>query len=236
MPGTRVGLVVSSGPVPVWSRWPPVAVPGLVGRPLAPARSMITDAELVVGAVKTQASDTVAKGVVIGSTPGAGAQVKVGTRVGLVVSSGPARGEPVAKPVVVPGVAGRPLASARAMITDAKLAVGAVRTQPSDTVAKGVVIGSTPAAGAQVKQGTRVGLVVSSGPAEVAAPTAPKAPAAPKTPAAPEVVGLTVAQATAALQQAGLRAVAVDTDGNPATTGTVVAASAPKNKRVDADR
>jgi hypothetical protein len=46
------------------------------------------------------------------------------------------------------------------------------------------------------------------------------------------VVGLTVAQATAALQQAGLRAVAVDTDGNPATTGTVVAASTPKNKRV----
>ena len=45
------------------------------------------------------------------------------------------------------------------------------------------------------------------------------------------MVGLTVAQATAALQQAGLRAVAVDTDGNPATTGTVVAASAPKNKR-----
>ena len=52
------------------------------------------------------------------------------------------------------------------------------------------------------------------------------------TPAVPEVVGLTVAQATAALQQAGLRAVVVDTDGNPATAGTVVAASAPKGKRV----
>ena len=48
----------------------------------------------------------------------------------------------------------------------------------------------------------------------------------------PNVVGMTVGQATAALQKAGLRAVAVDTDGNPATTGTVVAASAPKNKRV----
>ena len=234
VPRTPVRLVVSSGPVPVVEPVAkPVVVPGVVGRPLATARSMITDAQLVVGAVKTQPSDRVAKGVVIGSTPGAGAQVKVGTRVGLVVSSGPAAAvEPVAKPVVVPGVAGRPLASARAMITDAKLAVGAVRTQPSDTVAKGVVIGSTPGAGAQVKEGTRVGLLVSSGPAEAAAPTAPKTQATPKTQAAPEVVGLTVAKATAALQQAGLRAVAVDTDGNPATTGTVVAASAPKNKKV----
>ena len=149
------------------------------------------------------------------------------------VSSGPAAAvEPVAKPVVVPRVAGRPLASARAMITDAKLAVGAVRTQPSDTVAKGVVIGSTPGAGAQVKEGTRVGLLVSSGPPRRPPPRPRRHRRSPKTQAAPEVVGLTVAKATAALQQAGLRAVAVDTDGNPATTGTVVAASAPKNKKV----
>ena len=48
----------------------------------------------------------------------------------------------------------------------------------------------------------------------------------------PSVIGMTVGQATAALQQAGLRAAVVDTDGNPATSGTVVAASVPKNKRV----
>jgi hypothetical protein len=74
--------------------------------------------------------------------------------------------------------------------------------------------------------------VVSKAPAVSKAPKAPKTSAAPETPAVPEVVGLTVAQATAALQQAGLRAVVVDTDGNPATSGTVVAASAPKGKRV----
>jgi beta-lactam-binding protein with PASTA domain len=240
-PGSAVRLVVSSGPAPVVEPAPkPVAVPGVAGRPVASARAMITDAKLVVGQVRTQASDSVAKGVVISSTPAGGTEVASGTRVGLVVSSGPAPVvEPVAKPVVVPGVIGSPVASARAMITDADLVVGQVKTQPSDKVAKGVVIGSTPAAGARVAPGTRVGLVVSSGPAEAAAaptapkpPAAPQAPAAPKTPAVPQVVGLTVAQATAALQEAGLRAVVVDTDGNPATAGTVVAASAPKNKRV----
>jgi serine/threonine-protein kinase len=110
------------------------------------------------------------------------------------------------------------------VITDAQLVVGQVRTQASDSVAKGVVISSSPAAGARVKEGTRVGLVVSSGPEKSAATAAPAT--------VPEVVGLTVAQATAALQKAGLRAVAVDADGNPATAGTVVAAGSPKNKKV----
>ena len=79
---------------------------------------------------------------------------------------------------------------------------------------------------------------VQEAPATQKAPAASKKPAASKVPAVevaavtPNVVGMTVGQATAALQQAGLRATVVDTDGNPATSGTVVAASAPKNKRV----
>ena len=155
-------------------------MPGVAGRPLATARAMISDAKLVVGQVTEKPSDTVAEGVVISSSPGAGAQVAPGARVGLVVSSGPApEVQPVPEPVVVPGVAGSPLASARAMITDAKLVVGQVKTQPSDSVAEGAVISSSPGGGAKVAAGSRVGLVVSSGPAEVAAPVVPK-PVVPK--------------------------------------------------------
>jgi len=274
-PGASVGLVVSSGPAAP----PPdvrVAVPSLAGTSLSQARSAITGAKLAVGKVTEQPSDTVAKGVVISSSPAAGAKVESGASVGLVVSSGKApEVQPVAKPVVVPGVAGSSVAAARAKITDAGLVVGRVQMRASDTVAEGVVIGSSPGAGAEVAANTRVGLLVSSGPAQAAvpappappapkppavpvvkppavvkppvvakppvvskapavskAPKAPKTSAAPEPPAVPEVVGLTVAQATAALQQAGLRAVVVDTDGNPATSGTVVAASAPKGKRV----
>ena len=205
-------------------------MPPLAGASLAQAKSAIAGANLSVGQVRTQTSDTVAKGVVISSSPAAGAKVAPNAAVGLVVSSGPApAAEPVVELVAVPGVAGSSLSSARTMITDAKLAVGPVKTQASDSVAKGVVISSSPGPGARVKEGARVGLVVSSGPAEVAKPAAP---AVPDTPAVPEVVGLPVAQATAALREAGLRVVVVDADGNPATAGTVVAASPPKNKRV----
>ncbi len=213
-PGTAVGLVVSSGSTQV-------AVPDVAGSSLAAARSSIVGANLVVGAVREQASDTVAKGVVISSEPGAGARVTSGSRVGLVVSSGP---QVVA--VAVPDVAGSSLAAARSSIVGANLVVGAVREQASDTVAKGVVISSEPGAGARVTSGSRVGLVVSSGPVATAAATVPN------------VVGRTVARATAALQKVGLTAVPVDADGNPVTTGTVVSSDppagepAPKNRKV----
>jgi beta-lactam-binding protein with PASTA domain len=73
---------------------------------------------------------------------------------------------------------------------------------------------------------------VSEDPAPSKKPAASKVPAVETAAATPNVVGMTVGQATAALQRAGLRAAVVDTDGNPATSGTVVAASAPKNMRV----
>ena len=65
-------------------------------------------------------------------------------------------------PVAVPSVVGKSLEAARAAITDAKLVVGQVTEQPSDTVAKGVVIGGRRG-GAKVEPGASVGLVVSSG-------------------------------------------------------------------------
>jgi beta-lactam-binding protein with PASTA domain len=270
-PGAAVGLVVSSGP-PVVT----LAVPSVAGRSLANAQALLTGQNLAVGAVTNQASSTVAKGLVISSSPGAGAQVQSGTRVSLVVSSGPA-----ATTVAVPDVSGRSLSSAQSSITGHGLAVGAVRTQPSSTAAKGVVISSNPGAGAQVASGSRVNLVVSSGPAvaTVAVPDVAgsslaearalvasaklvvgvvKQQASASVPAGqvigsrpgagaqvmagtpvslvvssggaaraavPAVVGLTVAQATAKLQAAGLKVVAVDADGQPAKTGTVVSSN-----------
>ena len=153
--GSAVDLVVSSGPVV------DVAVPELVGRSEAAARAAISDAKLSVGQVTEEPSETVAKGVVISSTPAAGMRVAPSAQVGMVVSSG---APPSPVQVRVPPLAGTSVTQARSAIDGAQLVVGPVTTQPSDTVAKGVVISSTPAAGAQVVPGSRVGLVVSSGP------------------------------------------------------------------------
>ncbi len=77
--GTTVSLVLSSGGI---------AVPNVVGDAQAAAQSAITGAGLVVGAVTSQASSTVANGNVISENPAAGTGVVAGTSVALVVSSG----------------------------------------------------------------------------------------------------------------------------------------------------
>jgi beta-lactam-binding protein with PASTA domain len=194
--GSRVSLVVSSG-----QQVTTATVPDLAGQSLASAQASITGQDLVVGAVSTQPSSSVAKGVVIRSNPAAGAEVSSGSRVGLVVSSGPA----VTK-VAVPDVSGSSLAEARSLVAGANLVIGVVRQQTSASVPAGQVIRSSPGAGAQVLAGAPVSLVVSSG--------------SPRT--VPSVVGLSLGQATAKLQAAGLRVVAVDADGRPVKSGTVV--------------
>jgi hypothetical protein len=87
------------------------------------------------------------------------------------VSSGPAQ-------VTVPNVVGLTQAAATTAITGAGLTLGTVTTQSSPTVASGSVISETPIAGASVSSGSTVNLVVSSGPALVAAATPVFSPAA----------------------------------------------------------
>ncbi len=76
-----VTLVVSTGPCDV-------TVPDVVGQTQAAARAMITAANLTVGAVNEQTSDSVATGLVISQTPAANEGAPLGSPVNLVVSLG----------------------------------------------------------------------------------------------------------------------------------------------------
>jgi len=91
--------------------------------------------------------------------------------------------------VAVPNVVGLTQASATTAIQNAGLVRGTLTMASSNTVAAGHVISETPAPATQVNAGSAVNLVVSSGPAQVAVPN---------------VVGLTQASATTAIQNAGL--------------------------------
>lgn len=64
---------------------------------------------------------------------------------------------------VVPRVVGRPLAVARSAIRRAGCAMGAVRRAHSKSVRRGRVIRQTPRAGARLRRGARVNLVLSKG-------------------------------------------------------------------------
>lgn len=158
---------------------PAASVPNVVGDTQAAATSALTGAGFALGNVTTQASTSVAPGIVISQNPSAGTSATAGSAVDLVVSSG----------VTVPNVVGVPLASATAVLTSAGLTTGAISQQYSSTVPQGNVISESPAAGSSVVGGTAVGLVISEGYPPVLVPN---------------VVDETQTAATAALNSAGL--------------------------------
>ncbi|MCX5770055.1 MAG: PASTA domain-containing protein [Candidatus Hydrogenedentes bacterium] len=168
-----------------------VAVPNVVGMTQANAETAITNAGLTVGTVVQEASDTVPLGEVISQVPAAATMVAVGSAVDLTVSAGPS-------PVTVPNVVGMAQATAETAITTAGLTVGTVTEVSNPTVPLGEVISQTPAAGMLAAPGSAVNLRVSLGAVPITVPN---------------VVGMTQAEAEAAITDVGL------------TVGTVTQAS-----------
>ncbi|WP_422936337.1 Stk1 family PASTA domain-containing Ser/Thr kinase [Sinomonas sp. P47F7] len=133
--------------------------------------------------------DSVNAGLVVASTPDAGAQIRKFQGVELMVSKGPEL-FPLAQ------LTATPLDAAKQTIANAKMALGNVTESYSDTVAAGTVMAQDPAAGTPLRHGSRVSLTVSKGPQPIPIP---------------KVVGMTQADAVAALTAAGFQPSVVDT-------------------------
>jgi beta-lactam-binding protein with PASTA domain len=146
--GSSVNLVISLGPQMV-------TVPNVEGLTQAAATAAVTAANLTAGTITQQTSNTVASGNVVSQDQPSGSSVAQGSPVNLVISSGP-------EMVAVPNVEGLTQAAATTAITAAKLTVGTVTQQTSNTVATGKVISQEPASGGSVVQGSPVHLVISS--------------------------------------------------------------------------
>jgi serine/threonine-protein kinase len=99
----------------------------------------------------------VATGKVISQDPAGGSSVAQDSPVNLVISSGP-------QVVTVPNVERLTQDEATTAITAAKLTLGTVTQQASNTVATGNVISQDPANGSSLAQGSPMNLVISSGP------------------------------------------------------------------------
>jgi beta-lactam-binding protein with PASTA domain len=147
--GSFVNLVISLGPQTV-------TVPSVEGQTQAAATIALTTANLTVGTLTQQTSNTVATGNVISQDAASGNSLTEGSPVNLVISSGP-------QMVAVPNVEGLTQDAATTAITEAKLTVGTVTKQSSNTVVSGQVISQEPASGSSVTQGSPVNLVISSG-------------------------------------------------------------------------
>lgn len=179
--GSTIPVVVSRGVIPV-------PVPDLSKLSVADATQRLIGAGLQLGQ-QSQRFDASAMGTVL-SWSGQGGTLPKGSAVDLVVSQGPPT-------VAVPSVAGKSWASAQADLVAANL-TAVQDLEFSDTVGKGLVVGTKPAGGTTARVGSQVTVVVSKGLDLVAVPSVQHA---------------TVDAATATLQAAGFAVTGVT--GNP---------------------
>ncbi|MFG2921097.1 Stk1 family PASTA domain-containing Ser/Thr kinase [Streptomyces sp. NPDC048305] len=156
-------------------------VPALLGQTQSAAEKRLSQEGLDLKGVEKAWSDTVKRGSVISSDPGSGERIRGNDAVKLVISRGP-------EIVKVPDVEGLALGDARRELTGAGLAPGMVTREFSEDVDRGKVIRTDPGTGTERHADSAVALVVSKGsPVDV-----------------PEVTGLSVEDARAALDEAGL--------------------------------
>ncbi|HKN94399.1 MAG TPA: PASTA domain-containing protein [Thermoleophilaceae bacterium] len=170
---STVVLQVSSGPGTV-------QVPLVVGLKESTATRALNRRGLTVDS-SSKHSTTVPRGEVISTTPVDGTTVPKGSRVHLIVSSGPVQ-------VKVPDVTNMTAASAHSTLRNAGFSF--TDNQVNATQPKGTVISQDPVGGTTVDKGTSVTLTISKGP---------------NTAKVPDVTGQTQAQATATLQAAGFQ-------------------------------
>ncbi|WP_460932799.1 Stk1 family PASTA domain-containing Ser/Thr kinase [Phycicoccus ginsengisoli] len=133
----------------------PTVVPRTTGLAYAKAATALERAHLTPQR-QDQFDETVPKGVVMSTDPGAGTEAPRGKDVRVTVSRGPER-------YAVPNVAGKSKAEASDQIAAAKLAVGNVTEAYNETVAAGLVVSVDPKVGTELKRGADVNLVVSKG-------------------------------------------------------------------------
>ena len=132
-------------------------VPKITGMTVAAAKAELRDAGFTVSTGKALLDNHVAKGEVIRSVPATGQRVRKGSRITLIPSAGPHR-------LQVPQVTGLALPDAQAALRHAGLTPGRVKNEPSATIAAGIVVSTTPAAGVLWPQPQPVQLIVSAGP------------------------------------------------------------------------
>ncbi|MBV9312019.1 MAG: Stk1 family PASTA domain-containing Ser/Thr kinase [Solirubrobacterales bacterium] len=186
--GSTVTLTISQGPGNA-------AVPPVSGLSQAAAVRAIKNANLKVGHIQSESSDTVPSGNATRTDPGAGVSVPVGSSVTLFVSSGKAK-------VPVPDVKGQTEGAAKSTLSAAGFTV-TTTNQQSGSAPAGTVISQTPAGGTLTLPGATVNIVIAqSGPPPPAKATVP------------DVTGQSADAARSALSGAGFTVVTQSKDVN----------------------
>ncbi|MBV8170736.1 MAG: PASTA domain-containing protein, partial [Candidatus Eremiobacteraeota bacterium] len=160
----------------------PVELPDFAGMSLDVAQSVADRTGVSLRVVAHHNDDKIGKGDVVGQFPAAGEHVRRGRIVDVVVSDGPAA-------TSVPDLGDLSLRDAQIALGNARLSLGNVTKQKSDTVAAGRILSQDPIALTDVAVGSRVDVVVAQGRPQVYVPN---------------FVGLSLAFSQTAAKQAGV--------------------------------
>jgi serine/threonine-protein kinase len=141
-------------------------VPGLRGLSASAARQLASRDHLVPVTDPAAYSDTVGAGLVLAQSPGTGARLTRGSSVHLRLSLG-------RQMFSVPAVQrGETVAAPTAAVNAANLKVTGTSESYDPSIAKGALLGITPAAGTKLTAGGGVQLSVSKGPQPIGVPAA----------------------------------------------------------------
>ncbi|WP_309820022.1 Stk1 family PASTA domain-containing Ser/Thr kinase [Pseudarthrobacter sulfonivorans] len=180
-------------------------IPVVANKSVAQAQQLLSDAGFQ-SRTNDVFDDDVPSGLVVGSEPAAGTEIRKFQPVALFVSKGPQLFE-------LPTLTGGTLEEAKNALNQAEMALGKVTEQFDDAVAAGVVLAQDPASGTPTRHGTPVNLLVSKGPQPIPVPS---------------VVGMEEDDAVDAIEAAGLKAdVLKDEVNDPKVPRGSVAAQSP---------
>ncbi len=132
-------------------------VPDLRGRAISDAEARLRAAQLEAGQTLEVHDDSRPAGTIVAQEPPAGAQVRSGRRVNLLVSAGPAVRE-------IPDLTGKTARLASMELAQVGLSAGLTMIVPSSLLREGEIIGTRPARGESPVHGGKIDLLVSGGP------------------------------------------------------------------------
>jgi serine/threonine-protein kinase len=141
-----------------------VTVPQLVGKNVDQALSDLSKVQLHGVVADEVFNEITAAGTVLSAEPKSGESLSKNSDVKLVVSKGPEK-------VAVPNLAGLSNTDAIAALTSARLALGSIAEEFSETAPLGTVISSSPASGKKLSLNALVNLTISKGPKPIKVPS-----------------------------------------------------------------
>ena len=183
--GTIISIKVSKGPTPEVK-----LMENLINQKQDIAKNFLTK-QGIAFLVQMENSDTIDKDNVIRTNPAAGEEIKDGQTVVLYISMGPEM-----KEAKVPAVTNQSLETAKTILNMQGVKIDIqVKEEDNDTVEKGDIIRTEPAAGEMMKTGDTVIIYISNGP---------------KTAKMPNLVGKSLKDALELLEYAGFTNVKYD--------------------------